>query len=96
MGDFRKKVEKKAAENPANQYFTQEEEQVEEPRNRLQVETRPLYQRRPPEYKTRRLQLLLRPSLYDALKARADADYMSVNELINSILQEHMEGSEGK
>ena len=90
MGDFRKKVEKKAAENPALQFFSQAEEQAE---NRPQVETRPPYQRKSREYKSRRLQLLLRPSLHDALKERADAEDISVNELVNSLLEAAMEGS---
>ena len=95
MGDFRKKVEKKAAENPALQFFSQAEEQAEEPpRNRLQIETRPPYQRKSREFKSRRLQLLLRPSLHDALKERADNEDISVNELVNSLLEAAMEGSE--
>lgn len=39
------------------------------------------------EKKTRRLQLLLKPTVYDAIKARADAEGVSVNEMIGSILE---------
>lgn len=42
------------------------------------------------ETKSRRLQLLLTPSLYDQLKRRADRERMSVNELINSILKDYL------
>lgn len=42
------------------------------------------------EKKTRRLQLLLKPTVYDAIKARADAEGVSVNELIGSILETAM------
>lgn len=89
MGDFRKKVEKKAAENPALQFFSQEEEQAEEPVE----EIRPPYQRKSREYKTRRLQLLMKPSLHDALKERADEEDTSVNDLIHSLLEAAMERS---
>ena len=40
------------------------------------------------EKKSRRLQLLLRPSVYEAVKARALAEGVSVNDLINTILEE--------
>ena len=86
MGDFRKKVAKKAAENPALQFLSQEEEQAEEP-------VRPPYQRKSREYKTRRLQLLMKPSLHDALKERADEEDTSVNDLIHSLLEAAMERS---
>lgn len=39
------------------------------------------------EKKTRRLQLLIKPSLYNAVKAKADAEGQSVNECINAILE---------
>ena len=39
------------------------------------------------EKKTRRLQLLLKPTVYDAIKAKADEEGVSVNELIGSILE---------
>lgn len=38
------------------------------------------------EAKTRRLQLLLTPSLYEAVKERADAEGLSVNETIGELL----------
>lgn len=44
-----------------------------------------------PEYeetKSRRLQLLLTPSLYEAVKERAAEERMSVNELVNTILSD--------
>lgn len=39
------------------------------------------------EAKTRRLQLLLQPSLYEAVKARAEAEGVSVNEEIGELLR---------
>jgi hypothetical protein len=47
-----------------------------------------------PEYiekKTRRVQLLMRPSLYEQVKARADADGYSVNEYIHTMLEQAIE-----
>ena len=40
------------------------------------------------EKKTRRLQLVLQPSLYDKVKARAEQSGTSVNEYIHSILED--------
>ncbi|MBR6955105.1 MAG: hypothetical protein IKH77_08750 [Clostridia bacterium] len=40
------------------------------------------------EKKTRRLQLLLRPSVYEAVRARAQGEGVSVNDLINTLLEE--------
>lgn len=40
------------------------------------------------ETKSRRLQLLLTPSLYEAVKAKAAKERLSVNEYINSILKD--------
>lgn len=40
------------------------------------------------ETKSRRMQLLVQPSLYEALKARATAEGLSVNELVHSILED--------
>lgn len=44
------------------------------------------------ETKSRRLQLLVQPSLYDAIKARATAEGQSVNELVHSILEAALKG----
>ena len=40
----------------------------------------------PAESKSRRVQLLIRPSLYDKLKATAERQQLSDNEMINQIL----------
>lgn len=49
-----------------------------------------------PEYiekKTRRLQLVLQPSLYAKVKARAEAEETSVNDYIHSVLEAAVERS---
>lgn len=40
------------------------------------------------ETKSKRLQLLIQPSLHEKLKSKAKAEGISVNELVNSILQD--------
>lgn len=40
------------------------------------------------ETKSRRMQLLVQPSLHEALKARAAAEGCSVNELVHTLLEE--------
>lgn len=40
------------------------------------------------EVKSRRVQLVLQPSLYDRVKARAKASGVSVNEYVHSVLEE--------
>lgn len=40
------------------------------------------------ETKSRRLQLLITPSLYEAIKAKATQERRSINDLINSILSD--------
>lgn len=57
--------------NPAMQFISQPEEN----------------ESNAPETKSRRMQLLIRPSLYIKLKARAAKEHKSVNELINELLE---------
>ena len=40
------------------------------------------------EYKSRRLQLLIQPSLYEEIKDRAEAEGLSVNEEIHNLLRQ--------
>lgn len=42
------------------------------------------------ETKSRRLQVLLTPSLFDELRERAAENRMSVNEMINTILKDYL------
>lgn len=47
-----------------------------------------------PEYiekRTRRVQMLIQPSLYDLLKAKAEAEGISTNEAINKAIEEYIE-----
>lgn len=45
-----------------------------------------------PETKSRRLQLLIQPSLHEAIRTKAQAEGLSVNELIHSILEAAIRG----
>ena len=43
------------------------------------------------EYKSRRLQLLIQPSLYEEIKDRAEAEGLSVNEEIHNLLRQALD-----
>lgn len=51
-------------------------------------ETTIIYQEK--ESKTKRLNLLIRPSVYEKLKVKAEKEYMSVNELFNVLAEEYI------
>lgn len=76
-------------DNPALQFISTPEEKKKEEAEVIApapegYKINPLYL----EKKSRRLQLLLKPSVFDKLKARADQEGNSVNELIHIILEE--------
>lgn len=79
--------------NPALQFISTAEEETEEREQTAEAapakspegyKLNPLYV----ETKSRRLQLVLQPSLYDRVKARAKASGLSVNEYCHQILDE--------
>lgn len=79
--------------NPAMQFIsTAEETKPEEVREAIteRAEAPKGYKLNPAyiETKSKRLQLLVQPSLYEKVKAIADRENKSVNELIHSILEE--------
>ncbi len=43
------------------------------------------------ENKSARMQLLIRPTLKDAIKKEADAQGLSMNDLVNNIFEEYLE-----
>lgn len=88
--------------NPANMFISQPVEEnpsaVEtasevhhEPAMPSTTERKPASSYRKKELKTRRLQLLMKPSLYDRLKDEAEANDMSINELISAILEKELD-----
>ncbi len=48
------------------------------------------------ESKTRRIQLLLRPSVYEVLKRVCDDEGLSVNQKINQIIEAYLTAQEGE
>ena len=83
--------------NPAMQFITPQEEPekaTETPAKTTDApegyKVNPLYI----ETKSRRLQLLVQPSLYERIKEKADAQGQSVNELIHTILEAWTRGEE--
>lgn len=84
--------------NPALQFISnaETETQPEEPEERETVQSQPRPAEKPPEgyklnplyveTKSRRLQLVLQPSLYEKVKAGAKAAGLSVNEYVHQIL----------
>lgn len=68
-----------------------EQEQAQQVQEPERLQKRPLPAPRTPIYdepKSRRLQLLVRPSLHEDLRSLAQQQRISLNELINTILQE--------
>lgn len=84
------KADAAGAINPALAFITglkEEEEQKRAAQQQEQEQPRAAQRPQPPETKSRRLQLLLKPSTYNAIKERADERYISVNEWINAALE---------
>lgn len=77
-------------DNPALQFISTEEPEEREPITRTSPTAKPPegYKVNPlyVETKSRRLQLVLQPSLYDRVKAGAAAAGLSVNEYVHQIL----------
>ena len=99
-----------SAGNPALMFISQPQEQAkkaEEPAKRKETRSHSLQAKKAAqkakqapraaqgaEAKSRRLQLLIQPSLYEAVKARAAEEGTSVNDQISSLLREALGVSE--
>lgn len=90
----------KNAENPALQFISTPDVEAEErestPIESGAVEVPSLrgftLKLEKPEIKSRRVQLLIKPSVYSAVKRIADTAGLSVNEIVNQILEEATRG----
>lgn len=80
-------------DNPALQFISEPADEAQE----QQTEARPTTSKAPAGYKLnplyvetkrRRLQLVLQPSLFDRVKARATASGLSINEYVHQLLDE--------
>lgn len=49
-----------------------------------------------PEAKSRRTQILVRPTMFDAFRRACDAERVSVNEKINQLMEDYLKAGEGK
>lgn len=83
---------------PAMSFISQESiEQVEgkrEPLPSISRKTPPAGYKANPEYietKSKRVQILIQPSLHEAIKARAEEEGISTNEAINQAIKEYVE-----
>lgn len=95
-----KKTFKDAITNPAMNFITLPEE------DQALTEEEQTPQHKPPagyklnrdliETKSRRLQLMIQPSLYDKVKAKAEAESSSVNDWIHKALEKATKGSKRK
>ena len=75
-------------DNPAMQFISTPEETTVTAPAPAGYKPNPLYI----EKRSKRLQLLLQPSLYEKVKARADKQGCSVNDLIHTILENETKG----
>lgn len=85
-------------DNPALQFISTAKEEEQEVKQKHKVPTtakapegyklNPLYV----EVKSRRLQLILQPSLFDRVKREAEKSGLSVNEYVHRILDEATKG----
>lgn len=84
--------------NPAERFISIPE--AEEPTPQRAIPAAPQGPNKPPkgykvnpeyiETKSRRVQLLIQPSVYEAIKEKAQAQGQSVNNLINDILSDYV------
>lgn len=88
---FKSNLEK--IENPALQFISSapNEERTEKKEQDIHAQAPEGY-KLVPEAKSRRLQLLIQPSLYDRIKEKARETGTSVNDTIHSILSKAMRG----
>lgn len=80
--------------NPALQFISLPEEQPEQAKPEQAAELPEGYKLNPMyvEKRSKRVQLLVQPSLHQKIKARAEATGTSTNDVIHSILEEALKG----
>lgn len=88
-------AKKSFMDSPALRFITanEEEKTVKEEKVAPKKEELPKGYKISPVYietKSRRLQLLLKPSIFKKLKQTADKKHTSVNDLVNSILEKNL------
>lgn len=86
----------KAELNPAMQFISTPAEETAERENAPRAEDAPEGYKVNPLYiekRSKRLQLLVQPSLYDKIKAQADTEGCSVNDFIHRVLEDAVKES---
>ena len=78
--------------NPAEMFISAAEEQQEAPQDAQAVGfTIPKGYRLEKDYKSERMQLLVRPATKEAIRALAAEQGLSMNDLVNNIFEEYLE-----
>lgn len=86
----------KAELNPAMQFISTPAEETAERETAPRAEDAPEGYKVNPLYiekRSKRLQLLIQPSLYDKIKAQADTEGCSVNDFIHRVLEDAVKES---
>ena len=78
-------------QNPAELFISAPEDAQEAPGQAQEGFTIPQGYKLTRESKSLRMQLLVRPLTKEAIKAEADAQGVSMNDLVNTILEEYLE-----
>lgn len=93
-----KKSFKDNISNPALQFIAKEEPELKEEYTKThtpkEASTPPAGYKKDPNYietKSKRVQLLLQPSVVNEVKSRAEANNISMNELFNIAIKEYLE-----
>lgn len=77
--------------NPAEIFISAAEEQENPQQMQDTGVTIPKGYKLVKENKSQRMQLLVRPTLKDAIRAEAEAQGLSMNDLVNNIFEEYLE-----
>jgi predicted DNA binding CopG/RHH family protein len=77
--------------NTAELFISAADEPQEAPQTAQEGFSIPKGYRLAKEYKSERMQLLVRPALKEAIKQEAEAQGLSMNELVNTIFEEYLE-----
>lgn len=91
-------AKKSFKDNPALKFISTAEEEFQKPQGERHTEKPPEGYKLNPLYvetKTRRLQLILQPSLYEKVKSGAKKQGLSVNEHVHRILDKATRRNEG-
>ena len=84
-------VQKKNFKNPAMQFISTADAEEQQEAQQQEGVTIPKGYKLVKENKSQRMQLLVRPTLKDAIKAEAAAQGLSMNDLVNNIFEEYLE-----